>query len=126
MRFIAVGVAICFLFASTSCATVLAGDKDAVRVSSTPSRAYVRVDGAKVGRTPMTVELTRKHSHVVTVSKNGQEGSCQIGRSTGGGWIVLDLLVFGILILPWIVDIVTGAWTGLDKKRCHLDLTPDK
>jgi hypothetical protein len=68
----------------------------------------------------MTEELSHRREHVVTFRKAGyKETSCNIGRSVGAVWIVLDV-VFGLV--PVIIDAATGSWYGSKTKLCSVTL----
>jgi hypothetical protein len=58
------------LFAS-GCATVTHGPNQRVEITSAPEGAIVTANGLVIGTTPMTANLSRKHAHSVTVSRDG-------------------------------------------------------
>lgn len=45
--------------------------KEIVPISSTPLQAEVYADGAFVGYTPLSVELAKNRSHIITLTKKG-------------------------------------------------------
>jgi len=76
------GTMVVVLALSTSCATLISGTTQEVPIASDPTGADVIADGAKVGKTPMTLKLKRKDDHLVTLEKSQyQPKSVAIVRS---------------------------------------------
>ena len=67
MRF--ASFAVLAVLMASGCATVIRGSEDTLNVQSSPSDADVRLSNGMTGKTPATFKLPRKHSVVVTVSK---------------------------------------------------------
>lgn len=102
------------------CATILAG-KGPVEIptASTPTGADVYLDGNRLGTTPMNVKVERKKAQTLVFKKAGfKDTSCILEKSTGAGWVILDV-VFGLV--PVVVDAVTGDWTSV-KGTCTMVL----
>jgi len=57
------------------------------------------------------VKLPAQSSHVVTVKYKGQEKKLQTTQVLGGGWLILDLFLGGLVSI--IVDAATGNWNEL-------------
>jgi hypothetical protein len=103
------------LFFLSSCATIFKGTNDDVRFGSSPDRAEVWVNGAKMGETPITLKLESKKTYTIEFRKEGYKTVTKpITNHVGAGWVILDVL--GAL-LPVIVDASTGAWYRLDQKN---------
>lgn len=60
-----------FIFTVSSCATAVRGRKQEISFWSDPAGASIIVDGANVGTTPASVELTRHDTHAVRIEKPG-------------------------------------------------------
>lgn len=120
-RFVALLVLV--TFAGSGCAALFGSKKTTIATSSDPPGADVYVDGARMGTTPISLELSSKEEHTITFKKEGyKDVSCQLARSVGAGWVVLDIL--GGLV-PIIFDATTSSWYGLTPKVCNLPLTPE-
>lgn len=65
------GCLVIALLASTGCASLIDPGPDFVPVSSNPTAAEVYLDGRRVGRTPLTLEVHRKADAIVTVYHEG-------------------------------------------------------
>jgi hypothetical protein len=103
------------------CATVLAKKASPIAMTSSPAGAEIWIDGARVGTTPHTVELSNASEHVIVFTLEGRdEVSCLLNRKVGLGWVALDVLFFG---WPLIVDAITGAWNRLDSDMCDVIIT---
>ena len=57
----------------SSCGTIKHGTTQELSIQSNPPGAEVVVDGVDMGQTPLTVDLKRKHSHIVSLRMNGYE-----------------------------------------------------
>ena len=92
------------------CATILAG-KGPVEVptATTPPGADVYLDGNRLGTTPVKVQVERKKSHTLVFKQAGyKDASCVLEKSTGAGWVILDIISG---FVPIVVDAVTGDWS---------------
>lgn len=102
------------------CATIFAG-KGPVEIptASTPPGAEVYLDGNRLGTTPVKVKVERKKAQTLVFKKSGfKDASCVLEKSTGAGWVILDV-VFGLV--PVVVDAVTGDWSSV-KGTCTMVL----
>lgn len=91
-------------------------------MGSDPVGAEVYVDGARMGRTPVTLDLGNHRGYVVTFRAEGyDEVACVLSATTGTIWVVLDVLSG---LVPVIVDAATGAWKSLDRSACNVVLPP--
>lgn len=98
-------------FFAGGCASVVKGTTQAIPVSSAPSGADVKLDGNKVGQTPMSVEVKRKNDHLLTIEKAGyQVESVAITRNVGGA-VFGNILAGGLV--GWGVDAMSGAQYNL-------------
>jgi hypothetical protein len=108
--------------AATGCASLFGTHQKDFSFVSEPVSAEVFLDGNRLGTTPLKVKLSNHKEYVFTFRKPGyKDVSCTLMKSTGAGWVVLDIL--GGLI-PVIVDAATGNWTQTKGDSCNVTL-PD-
>ena len=109
----------CVVLSSSGCATILA-KQPAVNVSSNPTGAQVLVDDRVVGNTPLRIEVDPKKVEAITLRQEGCDDiTVPLTRSTGAGWIILDILFLG---WPIIIDAITGDWTSVNPKDVNAQL----
>ena len=102
------------------CASIVKGTTQAIPVASSPTGADVKLDGNRVGQTPMSVEAKRKTDHLLTIEKEGyQSESVAITRDIGGA--VFGNIIAGGLI-GWGVDAISGAQWNLSPKTISISL----
>ena len=92
------------------CATILAG-KGPVEVptATTPPGADVYLDGNRLGTTPVKVQVERRKSHTLVFKLAGyKDASCVLQKSTGAGWVILDIITG---LVPIVIDAATGSWS---------------
>lgn len=105
------------------CAAIFNGSTDSVTITSQPQGARVRVNGAPHGRTPVELVLPVGSTYYISVGLAGyEEVSRTVSSSVGGGWVVLDVILTGLLGV--LIDAATGAWEGLDADHLHFRLAP--
>jgi len=93
------------------CASIVKGTTQAIPVSSDPVGADVKIDGNKVGQTPMKIDAKRKYDHLVTIERVGyQVESIAVTRNIGGA--VYGNIIAGGLV-GWGVDAISGAQYNL-------------
>src|SRR5690242_19230801 len=81
------------------CAAVFRGSNDRVRIDSTPAGAEAKAADKPIGATPIEIEVPRKRSTEITLTKTGYETSTIIPkRRISPGWLVLDILTCPFLI----------------------------
>jgi hypothetical protein len=114
-------LALCSLLAG-GCASIVKGTTQPIPVSSDPTGADVKLDGNRVGQTPMTVEVKRKTDHLLTLEKAGyQSESVAITRNIGGA-VFGNILAGGLV--GWGVDAVSGAQYNLTPATINVSLKP--
>lgn len=80
---------------------------------SSPDGAEVFVNGVPRGKTPLSLQLDSSHGQVITFKKPGyKDHTVTLTSQLGAGWLILDIL-FGITLVPIIVDAATGSWNYL-------------
>jgi hypothetical protein len=101
----------------SSCATVFKGSLSAARLVGVKKGEQVEVlkDGAtmpiETRGEEQFVKLPAQSSHIVVVKYKGQEKKLQTNQVLGGGWLILDILLGGLIGV--IVDAATGNWNEL-------------
>ena len=109
-----------FAFLGGGCASIVKGTTQPIPVSSDPTGADVKLDGNRVGQTPMTVEVKRKSDHLLTIEKTGyQPESVAITRNIGGA-VFGNILAGGLV--GWGVDAISGAQYNLTPATINLTL----
>ena len=117
----AILISACSLAAlSGGCASIVKGTTQPIPVSSIPTGADVKLDGNKLGQTPLNVEVKRKSDHLLTIEKPGyQTESVAITRNIGGA--VFGNIIAGGLV-GWGVDAISGAQYNLTPSTINVTL----
>lgn len=111
--------AIFFLFVislsliTSSCATIMNGARQQVKIYSDTEDAKIFLDGKYVGTDNYTANLKRSKNHTVTLKKDNCESkTIKIYKYPNWNYVALDIF-FG---LPgYIVDLCTSAWNEFNK-----------
>jgi hypothetical protein len=122
MRRAIVFAGILMMSMSGGCATLLRGTHQTINVKTEPEGATVNVDG-KAFTSPADVDLRRKESHVVAISK---EGYRTIQFDLDPQWDGVSLV--GNMILPGgSIGLIYDSTSGADKNfyaLARIDLPP--
>jgi len=102
------------------CGTVLHGTKQDVGITSQPTGANVKVDGANVGITPVIAQMARNRGHVVRVEMPGYQPADVIVTRKLDGWLLAGDIV--LYVVPALVDWVTGGFYNLTPENVSVDL----
>lgn len=70
MKFLPVLISAIFL---SGCATIISGDTETVTFNSSPEGADVYIDGAIIGKTPVSIVLEKNKKDVVMFKKEGYQ-----------------------------------------------------
>lgn len=109
------GLCMLSLLFSTGCATIFKGANAKVDMRSSPVQAEVYVNGVRMGRTPLQLNLAVKKSYAIEFRAEGyQPRVYHINNRVGAGWVILDVLLG---LVPVIVDAATGSWYQLDQRN---------
>lgn len=95
------------VFALGACASMIAGTRKSVRVTSDPPGALVRIDGTTRAVTPAVIYPSIRADHLVTVELAGFPAQRFELKRTHSGWLAANLangVVPGVLM-----DVATGA-----------------
>jgi hypothetical protein len=126
MRAYALGVLFLGSISLAGCAAVFRPSKDTILVDSTPAGADAKNADRAIGHTPTEVQVERKRSTEITLTKPGYEVTTIVPkRHINVAWISLDVLtcVFPVaLCIPLLVDALTGAWYDVD--NYHATMKP--
>lgn len=120
----AVSIALTSVLLQSCMATIFSTPKQTVRVISEPPGATVfinNVEAVKRGKTPNTVRLRRNKSTEVRVKIDGYKDHVEIlSPAKFNAMAALSLFPF---VVPYYVDIATGAAMRLNKKEIRPVLT---
>lgn len=103
------------LFAS-GCATVTHGPNQRVSITSSPEGAIVTSNGKRIGVTPLTANLSRKHAHEITIEKDAYSSE-SVMLMTVPNKPSQSYIQFGI-------DDLIGAHSDLEPSNVTVQLTP--
>lgn len=104
------------LAGSSGCALIAKGRRQQVSVSSVPAGAAVIVNGMKIGRTPLSINLPRKNAQRMELRKPGFAPGTVVFRTKPNEY-AQRAIRFGM-------DIDSGAANDLTPSAANLDLVP--
>jgi len=113
---------------TSGCAAITASRTETLAVSSEPSGAEVKLNGAPVARTPAYVLLDRKQPSAVQIVARGyQPQECPVQMAAGGGYIAADVLLCVLLFPIGCVSFIdaAGDWNTLVYPYCYVTLAPE-
>ena len=112
VRFLMVGLVLVSVISLVGCATLFKQKSRTVAFNSDPQGAEIYINGNRMGKTPMPMNLSNLKAVTVTFKKEGYDDKTYIiNTKVGGGWVVLDCLGG---FIPVIIDAVTENWYNLD------------
>ncbi len=112
-RFLLTGIFAALLF--SSCATIVNGSKQTIRIYSQPAQATVFLNDIEVGQTPYETRLKRKGEYNVRIQLDGYlPYETRLTRK-------LHAIYFGNILLGGIVGLIIDPITGAMYK-----LTPEE
>lgn len=106
---------------AVGCATILNEDTRLVTVQSNPPGAQIVVDGVPAGVTPATIPVSNSDDHHIVISGPGGAQGCFLESRVGAGWVVLDIILLPLLV-PIVVDAITGEWASLGQTACYVNM----
>lgn len=100
---------VCFLFATTGCATIVSGRTQKIPVITSPSGAVVTVGGQKQ-LSPATFILDKHQEYVIKIEKEGYEPKEIVLRKTLSGWVFGNILL-GLVggVIGVVIDVGSGS-----------------
>jgi len=108
--------------ALTGCGAILNGSSKTIDIQCSPSGTSISAN-PEIGdyTCPTTLKLQRKHSYVLTFSREGYNSKkVEIKKGTQIGIIILDVLLTGVVGV--VVDAVTGSWNNLTPDQVSVTL----
>ena len=112
VRFLMVCLVLVSVISLVGCATLFKQKSRTVAFNSDPQGAEIYINGNRMGKTPMPMNLSNLKAVTVTFKKEGYDDKTYIiNTKVGGGWVVLDCLGG---FIPVIIDAVTENWYNLD------------
>ena len=105
------------------CATLFAGGPDSVPITSDPTGATIKVNGAVVGKTPMTLGLDRGEPAMIEVVADGYAPKVFALKKSLNGWFIANIF-WVYLVAPIVIDLVTGNWQSYDDDTILVRLAP--
>jgi hypothetical protein len=108
---------ITMLLTLSGCATIIRGTKEQVSINTSPVGAKVELSSGQTCITPCNIEVERKKTLGITISKKGYNiyTTSMIPSLAGAG-----------VILGGLVDYGTGAVYDLQPNPLHVHLIPKK
>lgn len=121
---VTVCVILVVVFSLVGCATLFKQKSRTVAFNSDPQGADIYINGNRMGKTPLPMNLSNLKAVTVTFKKEGYEDKTYIiNTKVGGGWVVLDCLGG---FIPVIIDAVTENWYNLDTDEVKVLLDVQK
>ncbi|HLN75050.1 MAG: PEGA domain-containing protein [Methylococcaceae bacterium] len=109
-----------FVFMFSNCATIIHGSKQSVSISSNPTKALVTIDGKEEGRTPVTLDLSRRDHHTVQINLDGYMPYETKFTRKVDGWIAGNIVFGGLIGLA--IDGISGGMYKLTPDQIQADL----
>lgn len=104
-----------------SCASIVTGSSDTIRIDSVPQGAAFTTNAGHQGRTPAEITISDKLLLTVTCKQEGYESATVTLPSRMSGWFLGNLLLGGIVGI--ILDLVSGNWRTHDEEIV-IQMTP--
>jgi len=102
-----------------SCASIVCGTKQDIRINSDPTGAQVSIDGVKY-ITPAVVKMKRGKDHSLTFTKEGYSPVTMKIDKEFNSWVLGNLIFGGVIGL--IVDFSNGAAYKLSPEQVNAKL----
>ncbi len=99
---------------STSCATIMHGTSQNIKIESTPPGILVTIDDGTTVTTPAEVRLKRNRDYVVEFNNPGEEKYRVTIKSSLSGWFFGNFIFLGGWWIGMIVDAADGAMWKLE------------
>ena len=119
-KILSLGLVALLSFMFSNCATIIHGSRQSVSISSNPTKALVVIDGRDEGKTPITVNLSRKDYHTVEINLDGYLPYETKFTPKVDGWIAGNIVFGGLIGLA--VDAITGGMYKLTPDQIQADL----
>ena len=119
-------MALGFVFLLSSCATILDGRKNTIKVKAgSPIAAKVYLDGELIGETPFKIRIEKRkiqEGSLIEIKKEGYETmEYEVIRFPHVGYVALDIVTG---VIPLIVDIADGNIYRPNTRNIEYQLIP--
>lgn len=113
----------CSILLLTSCATIVKGSTDTIKITSIPPGAKVlNESGEEIGVTPCEVKLTSKRAHKLSIASSGYASrTVNIENNFSIGYTIGNIFSFSLLGL--IVDVASGSIYNLQPDEVNVTLS---
>lgn len=113
---------LCFLtiVLLSSCATIISGSRQTVKISSEPSYATVYINEIEVGKTPLEKSLKRNQEYNVIIKLDGYQPYETLISKKFNAWYLGNILLGGVIGL--VIDPITGAMHKLTPEELNTQL----
>jgi hypothetical protein len=107
----------------TSCATIVKGSTDTIKITSIPPGAKVLNEGGEeIGVTPCDVQLTSKRAHKLSITSSGYTSrTVNIENNFSIGYTIGNLFSFSLLGI--LVDVASGSIYNLQPNEVNVTLS---
>ncbi|MDA9056417.1 PEGA domain-containing protein [Flavobacteriaceae bacterium] len=105
---------------TSSCATIISGSRQTIKISSEPSSAKVYINEIEVGTTPLEKSLKRNQKYQLLIKLDGYQPYETLISKEFNAWYLGNILFGGIIGL--ILDPITGAMYKLTPEEIHTNL----
>lgn len=106
-----------------SCATIVSGSRQTIKIDSEPKSATVFINELKVGKTPLEKDLKRNQEYQVAIKMDGYQTYETKLTKKFNEWYIGNVLFGGIIGL--VVDPITGAIYKLTPNELNANLESD-
>lgn len=104
----------------SSCATIVSGSHQRIKISSNPSQANIYIDGRYTGLTPMNLKLPRNQEHILRIELEGYHSYETVFTKELNGWVFGNIFLGGFFGLA--IDAISGAVYKLTPEQVHTNL----
>lgn len=122
MRFLISTATISVIVFLIGCASIINGKTQQISITSDPPEAQVAIDDADRGTTPLSMELSRKDRHTITVKLSGYKTQEIALDRKVSGWVWGNIIFGGLIGLA--VDAISGGMYKITPETVNARLTP--
>lgn len=108
------------LIFTSSCATIISGSRQVVKINSNPGSAKVYINEVEVGTTPVEKNLKRNQEYNILIKLDGYKSYETLLEKKFNAWYLGNILIGGVIGL--VVDPITGAMYKLSPEELNANL----
>jgi len=108
------------LIFTSSCATIISGSRQVVKINSNPKSAKVYINEVEVGTTPLEKNLKRNQEYNILIKLDGYQPYETLLEKKFNAWYLGNILIGGVIGL--VVDPITGAMYKLSPEELNANL----